>query len=128
MLVLAINAGSQTVKYKLYQEEDQKENQKLVLVKEGKVVDIGFSKIKDHKQAMGQIQEELKEWADKIEVIGHRYVNGGLNYRDPIVVNDDLIKELAGFNNLAPLHNPFNLEGIMAARELFPEAKNVVGV
>jgi len=119
MFILAINSGSQTLKYKLYQADSFK------LVKKGKVDDIGFSKIKNHFEAINQVREEIKEYEPELKVIGHRYVNGGLEFVDPQIIDQVKVKTLEKYNNLAPLHNPANLAGIQATLKMIPQAVNV---
>ena len=81
----------------------------------------------DHEAALSG----LLDWLDErfpgvtIEAVGHRVVHGGPVYAEPIVVDDAVLERLAGFNPLAPLHQPHNLAGIHAARAAFPGAAQV---
>jgi acetate kinase len=61
----------------------------------------------------------------EIDAVGHRVVHGGPNFSDPMVIDTDLIAQLTAFVPLAPLHQPHNLAGVLAAREAFPEALQV---
>ena len=119
MFILSINSGSQTLKYKLYQADGFK------LVKKGKVDDIGFGKVKNHFEAISQVREEIKEYEPELKIIGHRYVNGGLEFVDPQIIDQVKVKTLEKYNNLAPLHNPANLAGIQATLKMIPQAVNV---
>ncbi|MEA3273641.1 MAG: acetate/propionate family kinase [Patescibacteria group bacterium] len=119
MSILAINSGSQTLKYKLYQAESFK------LIKEGKIENIGFGKIKNHFEAINQVREEIQEYESELKIIGHRYVNGGLEFIDPQVIDQAKAKTLEQYNSLAPLHNPANLAGIRATLKMIPQATNV---
>ncbi len=57
--------------------------------------------------------------------IGHRVVHGGETFREPALIDDDVIAAIRGLIPLAPLHNPSNLLGIEAARERFPQVPQV---
>jgi acetate kinase len=52
-------------------------------------------------------------------------VHGGIRYSEPMIVTDAILAELATFNPLAPLHQPHNLAGIVAAQEAWPHVKQV---
>lgn len=58
-------------------------------------------------------------------IVGHRVVHGGERFRSPTVLDDAATDELERLSPLAPLHNPANLAGIRAARELLPGAQHV---
>ena len=119
MFILAINSGSQTLKYKLYEAPGFK------LIREGTIVDIGFGGVANHFEAIEKAVKELKDYADKIKAIGHRYVNGGNEFIDPLIVDKEIVGKLEKYNKTAPLHNPHNLEGIKATLEIIPQALNV---
>ncbi|MBD3300341.1 MAG: acetate/propionate family kinase [Candidatus Moranbacteria bacterium] len=118
MKILSINSGSQTLKYQLFELKGFK------LIKKGAVSDIGFGAIKNHREALRKILTELDEHKKEIKLIGHRYVNGG-KFIEPTVMNKKIVSAIEQYNNLAPLHNPANLEGIKASLNLLPEALNV---
>jgi len=61
---------------------------------------------------------EVRGPAD-VHAIGHRVVHGGERFSESVIVTDDVVKGIEGCIELAPLHNPNNLKGIFAARELF---------
>jgi len=52
--------------------------------------------------------------------IGHRVVHGGETFREAVLIDDKALAAIEACSALAPLHNPVNLEGIIATRELFP--------
>ncbi|MBD3245016.1 MAG: acetate/propionate family kinase [Candidatus Moranbacteria bacterium] len=118
MYILSINSGSQTLKYRLF-------NAELKLIKKGGVDKIGFGKIKNHHQAFELCVDEISDYKEKISVIGHRYVNGGRKFINPTVMKKKEVKEIKKLNSLAPLHNPHNLQGIVAAGRILPKAVNV---
>lgn len=62
--------------------------------------------------------ENVKSLAD-INAVGHRVVHGGEKFTQSSIINAEVIKEIEDCIELAPLHNPANLKGISAAREIF---------
>lgn len=61
---------------------------------------------------------EIKSTAD-VHAVGHRVVHGGELFSQSILVDDRVIKGIEDCIDLAPLHNPNNVKGILAARDLF---------
>ena len=61
---------------------------------------------------------EIKSAAD-VNAVGHRVVHGGEMFKDSALIDDSVLKGLEDCIDLAPLHNPNNIKGIRAARELF---------
>src|SRR5699024_1737843 len=134
--ILAINAGSSSLKFQLFQmpEED-------VLAK-GLVERIGLDNsifkmtaneaekketldIPDHEVAVKILLESLTssgtiESLAEIDGIGHRIVHGGEKFHDSIKITDDVIRQIEEVSELAPLHNPANLTGIRAFKEILP--------
>jgi len=64
---------------------------------------------------------------DEIGAVGHRVVHGGEKFASSAVITDEMIKAVEECNDLAPLHNPANLIGIAACKELMPNTP-MVGV
>lgn len=62
---------------------------------------------------------------DAIEAVGHRVVHGGPSYSDSMVINDEVVRKLEQYLELAPEHQPANLKGIATARKLIPNAVQV---
>lgn len=62
---------------------------------------------------------------DEIAAIGHRVVHGGEKFTKPVIIDDEVIKGIAECADLAPLHNPANLTGIEACREVMPKTPMV---
>jgi len=83
--------------------------------------------IKDHRSAIDYILrwiispeskiEHIKSLSD-IHAVGHRVVHGGEKFTMSVLLNDDVVEQIEDSIELAPLHNPANLKGIVAAREL----------
>jgi acetate kinase len=67
------------------------------------------------------ILNDVKE----IEAVGHRVVHGGEDFSGSVPINEEVIKAMEKNIDLAPLHNPPNLEGIFAINKLLPEVPQV---
>ncbi len=113
MHVLVINCGSSSVKYKVFNDE------KTVL--DGKVEELGNDRT--HSAAIAEILEKVKEYP--INAVGHRVVHGGAKFTDAVLVDQDVIQEITNCISDAPLHNPYNLEGIIAAKKSYPDLPHV---
>jgi len=70
---------------------------------------------------------EIKSTAD-VHAVGHRVVHGGELFRESALINDQVLKGIEACIELAPLHNPCNIEGVEAARALFGKALPQVAV
>jgi len=124
MRILVINCGSSSVKYKLYNFKPFK------LLTKGLVERIGEegSPVKDHYQAIFTVFKRIKSLGrefEEISAIGHRVVHGGEKFKQPVLIDKEVIKEIRKNVELAPLHNPANLEGILACKKFFPSLKQV---
>ena len=99
---------------------------------------IGMDKVvkevpmKDHKDAIAQVLDAVQNLEygvvksmDEIGAVGHRVVHAGEKYAESVLITDDVIKALEECVELAPLHNPPNLMGIAACRELMPDTPMV---
>lgn len=107
MSTLTVNAGSSTLKASLF--EDQERLWTETYSWEG--------------EAFDQMVEDLKPYfPEGITHVGHRVVHGGVAFTKPTVINDRVIDELKQLIPLAPLHNPYNIEGIEKCIERFPQA------
>lgn len=58
---------------------------------------------------------------DEIEAVGHRVAHGGENFKDSALLNEKAITDIQDCAELAPLHNPANLKGISAMKQLLPD-------
>lgn len=108
MSILIINAGSATLKYKLF---DEAENE----LKSGRL-----ESVVDHSKAIKQILKEIGDLRD-LKAAGHRIVHGGGKFDKTILIDEQKIEEIEQFSYMAPLHNPFNLVCIKALAEYLPE-------
>ncbi|HLT91847.1 MAG TPA: acetate/propionate family kinase [Woeseiaceae bacterium] len=73
----------------------------------------------------GAIEEALSNLDGEPDLIGHRVVHGGLRYTNPVLIDDDVERTLAGLVELAPLHNEPAITAIRAARRHFPRTPSV---
>ena len=140
MKVLSINAGSSSLKFKLYEMPEEK-----VLI-EGYVQKIGGDgliemtingenisyeiDVKNHEEAASFLIDALVRYnvidaLDEISVIGHRIVHGGGKYLPQIIYRNDLTR-LEKLTYLSPVHMKANIAGIKAFMKILPDAKEVV--
>ena len=143
MKVLVINSGSSSLKYQLIETDQDKMLTKGLVQRIGHDSEMSFlsskgkeinSKVeaKDHGQALRLVLERLtdKEYGfisalDEIDAIGHRVVHGGEAYSSSVLIDDDVIAKIEKYAELAPLHNPPNLAGIVACRDILPKVPQV---
>ncbi len=80
-----------------------------------------------HTGALRGILTALKErsFIDSVTAVGHRVVHGGEKFTSPTLLTPEVITEIGQLSHLAPLHNPVNLEGIVAAQLAFPALNHV---
>lgn len=62
---------------------------------------------------------------DEIEAVGHRVVHGGSAFSNTVLITTEVKDKIRQLFDLAPLHNPANLEGIIVAEDIFNSAKQV---
>jgi len=60
-----------------------------------------------------------------VEAVAHRVVHGGERFREPVVIDDEVERELAELTDLAPLHNHPALTAIESARRALPDVPHV---
>lgn len=139
MKILVLNCGSSSVKYKLLDMNSKRElgsggvekigmkgsflkhtredGQKVIL--EGEVL--------EHRTAVEYILGVLTSTKhgsisslEEIDAVGHRVVHGGEKFNSSVLITDEVIRKIEECIDIAPLHNPPNLEGIRAIEELLP--------
>jgi acetate kinase len=86
----------------------------------------------DHKDALSLILATLTDAkigvlpdAGDIEAVGHRVVHGGEKFTESVLIDDEVTAAIKETASLAPLHNPQNLSGIHASRDLLPSVPQV---
>jgi len=117
MKVLVINSGSSSIKHKLFDMPNEK------ILAKGLIEHIGEknSRIQDHYTGLKIILSKIQ----RIGVVGHRVVHGGEEFKKPILINNSVIRKIRQYCALAPLHNPANLQGILACKKLLLGIKQV---
>ncbi|GAA1266163.1 acetate kinase [Sphaerisporangium rubeum] len=120
-MILVINSGSSSVKYKLFDTDG------LTRLQAGKIERIGEpgSGVPDHEAALAQVAEETGMETGDLTAVGHRVVHGGPLFTEPVLIDDEVFKQLCDITPLAPLHNPANLAGIEVARRMRPDVPQV---
>ena len=85
-----------------------------------------------HKGALERISELLRDPSvggiraeEALAAVGHRVVHGGDRFSNTTEINEEVKEQIRDLSRLAPLHNPPNLQGILLAESLFPEAIQV---
>ncbi len=122
MKILVINAWSSSLKYQVL---DMSHNSLVVKWIVEKVW-VNWSSVKNHKDALQSLVKILADgWNLDIDAIGHRVVHGGEYFKNPVFITDEVISKIDACSDLAPLHNPPNLEAILACKELLPALSQV---
>ena len=141
MKILVINTGSSSIKYQLFDLEDERVLASGLAEKIGEETSVLTHKgldgqgrtltgrLEDHQQGFDRIVALLTDPDDgvikdkaEITAVGHRVVHGGETFKKPTLIDDQIIEAIKRNIPLAPLHNPSNLEGIKVARSIFPRA------
>ena len=144
MKVLVINCGSSSLKYQILDMTNESLLCKGLVERigmDGSVIThekIGMDKVKtevpmkDHKDAIEQVLAAVQDKdhgvvksMDEIGAVGHRVVHAGEKFSKSVLITDDVIKALEDCVELAPLHNPPNLLGISACKQLMPSTPMV---
>ncbi|GMA99290.1 acetate kinase [Pelosinus sp. IPA-1] len=145
MKVLVVNCGSSSIKYQLFEMDNE-----LVLAK-GLVERIGLegsilthqptgkekkvinANITNHVIGISLVLEALTDAnygvisnMNEIDAIGHRGIHGGEKFSDSVLINENVIKAIEECNDMAPLHNPPSISGINACSELMPNVPQVI--
>ncbi|MDQ0574510.1 acetate/propionate family kinase [Agromyces albus] len=145
-IVLVVNSGSSSLKYQLIDVEAGR------ALANGLIERIGQAEghvqhrredaendhdtwdtdeeIPDHDAAFKLMLDAFEEHGPSLEshspvAVGHRVVQGGSRFVEPTVVTDQVKREIEQLEELAPLHNPANLAGIVAAQQAFPDVPHI---
>jgi len=124
MKILVINCGSSSVKYKVFQAPSFR------LIRASLIGKVGGSKfaVKNHYQAVLEAFREMTAAGldiNQISAVGHRVVHGGEKFKEPVFIDKKVLRQVRKNIEIAPLHNPVNLEGILACSKTLPKARQV---
>jgi len=145
MVILVLNCGSSSIKYKVFNVDSG-----VNVIAKGLVERIGISDsilthkptgkapyvdvtdIPDHTVGINLVIDALthKEWGvikdvKDIIAVGHRVVSGGENFTESVLIDSKVKKDIERCCELAPLHNPANLKGILSVEKLVPGVPQV---
>ncbi len=140
MYILALNCGSSSLKYQVFDADTK------TAIVGGNVEKIGLpdsfvtqkypdgtkqrkdTSMQNHNEALNVVLFMLREASidlNQIAGVGHRVVMGGDKFASSVEINDEVIKTIDELSPIAPLHNPSALLGIVTAQQLLPNAKQV---
>lgn len=141
--ILVLNCGSSSIKYALYNMDDQS------VITSGGIEKIGLpdsfitvklngekykmeKPVREHTEGVQWIFEVLTagEYAvlnslEELDAVGHRMVHGGERFNKSVVLTPEVMEVFTACNDLAPLHNPANIKGVNAVTALLPNIPQV---
>ena len=137
MKIMAVNAGSSSLKFKLLEMPVEEVIARGVIERIGikdSIFSIKYNGKKDkdiidiptHQVAVEMLLNKLVDLdivksLDEIEGMGHRVVHGGEKFTDSVIITKEVLDTIAAVSHLAPLHNPANLTGYYAFQEILPD-------
>ena len=143
MKILVINCGSSSLKYQLFNMDNEEvmvkglverigiEGSRLVQKNNGDEFVIEEA-MEDHTKAVGHVFDALVDSEngvidslEEIDAVGHRFVHGGEKMTKSALINDEVKEAINDAAKFAPLHNPANMMGLKACEELLPNVANV---
>ena len=141
MVILVLNCGSSSIKYQVI---DMEQDRSTLLAK-GLVERIGlndgilthkptgkekyelFRPIPDHTTGIRLVLEALTDPShgviaslDEVKAVGHRVAHGGEFFPQSCIVDEDVKEKIRSLFEIAPLHNPANLEGVLSIEKVLP--------
>ncbi|WP_352419973.1 acetate kinase [Proteiniborus sp.] len=144
MKILVINCGSSSLKYQLIDMSNEYvlakglaerigiEGSRIKHKPTGKEDVIIEKPMSNHKVALEIVLDSIVDSnygviksMDEISAVGHRVVHGGEKFSESVIIDDDVMKAIRDCVELAPLHNPPNITGIEACKELMPNTPMV---
>ncbi|MDP8213666.1 MAG: acetate kinase [Candidatus Euphemobacter frigidus] len=151
MKILVLNCGSSSVKFQVIEiSKERIKNNSITADARGLIERVGtddaiinyevpgqdkfraVEPIKNHKKAIEKVLELLLDKnigvlksMKEIEAVGHRMVHGGEEFASSVLIDEKVLARMRECSDLAPLHNPANLKGYEACREVLPHVQNV---
>ena len=139
--IMAVNAGSSSLKFQLFEMPAEKVLLAGTIEKIGmddSIVTLKFNgekktatmPIKDHTEAVeillkSLIEEKIIKSLNEINGVGHRVVHGGEQFSSSVVIDENVAQTIKDLSDLAPLHNPANLTGYNAFKKALPGVGHV---
>lgn len=139
--VIAINAGSSSLKFQLFEMPNEEVITKGLIERIGLkdsifTISVNGEKVEevtdipDHDVAVKMLLNKLTESGiikslEEINGIGHRVVHGGEEFNDSVLITDEVLSKIEELSELAPLHNPANITGIRAFQQVLPNVPAV---
>lgn len=141
--VLVINCGSSSVKFQLINMSNENVLAGGIVERLGlpqsiikfKFGDKDFTRecsTLDHKSAISEIIDDITHdrfgvlsYKSEISAVGHRVVHGAEQFTESVLITDDTIRQIEACIELAPLHNPHNLKGILVCKDILPGVPQV---
>lgn len=136
--IIAVNAGSSSLKFQLFEMDNETVITSGVIERiglEDSIFTIKYNGDKDvktlsiptHKEAVTLlldtlIEKKIVESLDDIKGVGHRVVQGGSYFQGSAIIDDYVVEKIDELKQLAPLHNPAHLTGYYAFKEAIPNA------
>ncbi len=141
MKIISINAGSTTLKFQLFNMDNEEvivkglferigiDGSQYTLKYNGEKIEEQVD-LPNHTEAVNILLDKLISLniiksLDEIDGVGHRVVQGGDKYDSSVIITEDVINDIENLKELAPLHNPAGLLGIRAFKEALPDVKMV---
>ena len=149
--ILVINSGSSSVKFQLINMSDENVHASGSVERLGQPRSLikfrfnvkgfaegpseGFTKecgVLDHSSAISEIIDAITHGRSdvvgdrgELSAVGHRVVHGAEHFTESVLITDDTIKQIEACIDIAPLHNPHNLKGILVCKKLLPDVPQV---
>ncbi len=142
MLILVLNCGGATLKFKLLQMPEEllvarglfdrlgRPDASFTYQRPGKTDLVTPMPTADHLDGMRTLLTTLTDLdhgvlkrLEELGAVAHKLAHGGDRFTGPVTIDDDVVAALREFSPLVPLHNPPNLRGIEIMRELLPEVR-----
>ena len=141
MIVLVLNCGSSSIKYQVIDIDDKSD----ALLAKGLVDRIGLPEgslthkptgkdkyevvkpIADHTTGISMVLEALTDPThgviadlNEVKAVGHRVAHGGEFFKSSVIVDEEAKQNIRSLFEIAPLHNPANLEGVLSIEKVLP--------